>query len=196
MTMSETWHITLPLLLHSRHIEAGSLFRVCRRWDAIMHDAYPDLGPFHKLAYVRTISERLMTTRVVCLLDHLITLPTADEIAAILVAEASECYWGLIGSLREDGRLWMHLDRTWDMSASKYHAHALAMANVLNRPVWLDQLRLRKSSGRLTDVQFTNMRSAIYSRVLRTLDGITTFHNASRANTTEHGSKLVESMHE
>ena len=180
-TMKGTWHITIPLLLHSSHVDAGSLIRVCREWDVIVLHTYQGLGMFHKLAYVCSVSRRLMTTRLVYLIEDIIRLK-ADDIAAILVATSSECYWGLLGALGEDGRLWQYLNAEWRMSASKYHTHALAMSGVINQPRWLSFFRSQMSAGIITDEQFRNVRLAFYSRALGILDTITEFHNAQVAS--------------
>lgn len=174
--MADTWHITIPLLLHSTHVDAGSLIRVCRNWDLIVRDAYHGLGTFHRLAYVCSVSRRLVAMRFVALMDHVIRLPTADAIAAVLVAASSECFWGLLGSLGEDGCLWQYLNAEWRMSASKHHTHALAISGVINQPRWLSFFRAQMTAGVITEAQFGVVRTAFYSRVLGTLDAVTEFH--------------------
>jgi hypothetical protein len=123
-----------------------------------------------------------MTTHIVRLIDHVIQLKTTDEMVAILVASSSECYWGILGSLDEDGRLWRYLNKEWSMSASKYHTHALAMSGVINQAQWPSFFRAQKDAGILTDAQFTAVHAAFYSRVLGTLDDITEFHNANETS--------------
>ena len=176
--ISTTWHVTIPLILQSSHVRVGMLLGVSHQLDAIVHASYSVLGPLQRLSFVCSAAERLFRTGLFQLFDHVAKLPTADEIASILVASSSERYWMLIGSLGEDGRLWMFLDREWDMRASKHRTHALAMASVINRPCWLSILRKQVEVGHLTPTQFTNMRLAIYTRVLRTLDQVTDFHNS------------------
>jgi hypothetical protein len=177
-TMTDTWHITIPLLLHSCHVAAGSLIRVSRQWDAIVHETFPDLGPFNQLVYVCSIVQRLMTTRFVNLFDRIVTLPES-EITEILVASSSECYWSLVASLADDGRLWRYLDAEWRMSASKHHTHALAMVSVINQPIWTRALLSQLDSGILTRAQFTDIRTAMHNSLLRKLDIITEYHSAS-----------------
>ena len=176
-TMTDTWHITIPLLLHSCHVDAGSLIRVARQWDVIVHETFPDLGPFNQLMYVLSIVKRLMTTRIVNLFDRIVTL-SATEITEILVASSSECYWSLVASLGDDGRLWRYLDAEWRMSASKHHTHALAMVSVINQPIWTRALLSKLDSGILTHAQFTNMRTAMHNSLLGTLDIISEYHSA------------------
>ena len=182
MACTQNWHITIPLLLHSGHVDAGRLIRVCKQWNELLHDSYRGLGPFHKLSYIRSVTESVMTTRLMsllmALLDNVATFPTADKIAVVLVSASSECYWSVVGSVREDGRLWMHLNKEWGTQASKYRTHALAISNVINKPRWLSFLRARVDAGILTPAQFTNIRLALYSHVLRTLDSITDFYDS------------------
>ena len=175
---TDCWHIVVPLLLHSRHVRIARLIGVSHRLDAIARDAYPGLEPYRKLEYVCEMAERLMNTRLIRLFYHLASMPTADDIGAVLLSSSSECYWTMLASVGEDGRLWRFLDREWSMCASKHHVHAIAMSNVVNHPNWLRVLRVQHADGKLTQAQFTNMRLALYNRFLRTLDNITAFHNA------------------
>ena len=184
MAIPYEWHITLPLLLHSSHVNAGMVVHVSRTWDIIVQDTYPSLGLFQKLAYVYSTVMRRMTTQLVNMFDRLAQLPTAAEIAEVVVASSSECFWGVVGSLEEDGRLWHYLDFEWRMSASQYHTHALTMAMILNKPLWLRALRMQRDSGILTEAQFTNMRQALYTLVLQKLERITAFHSSDDLPTT------------
>jgi hypothetical protein len=179
--MIDCWHIIVPLLLHSRHVRIERLLGVSQRLDAIARDAYPGLEPYRKLEFVCKMAERLINTRLIRLFYHLASLPTADDIGAVLLNSSSECYWTMLACLGEDGRLWRFMDREGSTCASKHHVHAIAMSNVVNHPNWLRVLREQLDNGKLTQAQFINMRLALHNRFLRTLDNITAFHNAHGA---------------
>jgi hypothetical protein len=109
--MIDCWHIIVPLLLHSRHVRIERLLGVSQRLDAIARDAYPGLEPYRKLEFVCKMAERLINTRLIRLFYHLASLPTADDIGAVLLNSSSECYWTMLACLGEDGRLWRFMDR-------------------------------------------------------------------------------------